>query len=339
MKLTGKLLVLFGLVSNVPLLGAAEQQPAQLKFMHAQVTAADFSPGGKMLASAGEGGVVLWDLAARKEVRRLATKHRPQQVRFSPDGTLLAAADPEHVYVWQPENGRERLGTGLGGSYEIHALGFSACGDAVTVFFNRGQQRCWDTNTREGVSAFWKLDCRGGRPNIEVALDGRLLVNSRGSRILRLTPRDGSAFEVTAPPADHCSLPSLALAADGKTLAAAGNTVFIWETATGKELAQYPAGHYRSPLSVALSPDGKRLATPGTDGYPWDRENGYEIIDPNGFFVRLRETNTGKELRRLAVPAIRYNRGEAVGGLRFSPNGKTLVGLGDGMILLWDVGR
>lgn len=339
MNLSWRILVLTALAYGVPQLHAAERPAVQTKLKHAQVLAAEFSPDGKTLASAGEGGVILWDRASGREVRRLATKQRPSEVRFSPDGALLAAADPEEFYLWRVTGGEVRVRTKLGGSHEIHALGFNPGGDAVTVFYNRGQQRSWNVNSGEEVPASWKLQCGGGRPNIDVSRDGQLLVNSQGSKFIRLTTAAGSEFRLTAPSASHCRLPSLAVSDDSKTLVAAGEAVIAWDTATGKELAQYPVGYYRSPESAALSPDGRRLATPGTDGYPWDRDNRHAVIDPTGFFVRIRETRTGQECYRLTLPPVGYNRGEAVSRLKFSPDGKTLVGLRDDTIFLWDVSR
>jgi WD40 repeat protein len=339
MNFSWRIVVLTVLVCSVPQRGAAEQQAAQAKFKHAQVCAADFSPDGKTLASAGEGGVVLWDLATGKEVRRLATQYRPAQVRFSSDGMLLAAADPEEVYLWRVTSGELRFRDKLGGSHEIHALGYNPRGDALTVFFNRGKMRSWDVTRRQEAPANWQLQCGGGRPNIEVSRDGQLLVSSQGSKVVRLTRMDGSELKLTSPTASPCRLPSLAISADSRTVAAAGQSVIVWEAATGKELAQYPVGYYRSPDSAALSADGSLLATLGTEGYPYDLNGGHAIVNQAGFFVRVRDAKTGRELRRLALPAVRYNGGEAVWGLKFSPDGKTLVGLRDDTIFLWDVSR
>src|SRR5262249_39269018 len=53
-----------------------------------------FSPDGKTLASAGRGGLRLWDVATGKEIRRFEG-HRAEVycVAFSPDGKTLASGD------------------------------------------------------------------------------------------------------------------------------------------------------------------------------------------------------------------------------------------------------
>src|SRR5205823_1095878 len=65
---------------------------------------------------------------------------------------------------------------------------------------------------------------------------------------------------------------TLAFSADGKWFASAGTdtAVYIWETATGKEVLRLP-GHEAEVSHVAFSPDGQTIFSYGQDGqgYLW----------------------------------------------------------------------
>jgi WD40 repeat protein/beta-lactamase regulating signal transducer with metallopeptidase domain len=110
--------------------------------------------------------------------------------------------------------------------------------------------------------------------------------------------------------------PSVALAPDGKTLAAfIGNVVQLWEVETGKDLRQIQ-GPPNGLAGLLFSPDGKTLAARGADGslYLW-------------------EADTGKEIRQIKAPQ-RQGRNQVVlprvaggdvSGMAFTPDGKALA--------------
>jgi WD40 repeat protein len=73
---------------------------------------ATFSPDGKQLVvSAAGGGLIVWDVASGKEVRRIAGRRNLSAfVAFSPDGKTLAAGSPDGiVQTWDAATGK-RLG-------------------------------------------------------------------------------------------------------------------------------------------------------------------------------------------------------------------------------------
>ena len=78
---------------------------------------------------------------------------------------------------------------------------------------------------------------------------------------------------------------ALAISPDGKQVAAAaGSTVRLWETATGKELPLL-GGHRQAPAAIALSGDGQTVVSWGADRV-----------------VRRWEASTGKSLGEFAAP-------------------------------------
>jgi RNA polymerase sigma factor (sigma-70 family) len=99
---------------------------------------------------------------------------------------------------------------------------------------------------------------------------------------------------------------ALAFAADGRTLASVGGRqVWVWDTATGKEVWRADVGP--ADLAIAISPDGKLLASAG-----WDVASA----------VSIRETATGKELHHYRLPL-------GVPQVVFAPDGKTLAAVED----------
>jgi RNA polymerase sigma factor (sigma-70 family) len=113
------------------------------------------------------------------------------------------------------------------------------------------------------------------------------------------------------------ALTSLVFAADGKTLTATGwgETVQVWDAATGRELHR---------LAMPLDTKGPRVLAP--DG----RTLALGSIGPD-LRVRLVDVTTGKDVRSL-------DAGGFVGALRFTPDGKTLAWVSGKEVGTWDLG-
>jgi tetratricopeptide (TPR) repeat protein len=83
-----------------------------------------FSPDSKLLAIA-DGGLKLWDVASRKERPGVPVAHPVRQVAFSPDGGHLALGG-DRVSLWDLDTGQRRWQTP--GRLNVVALAFSADG-------------------------------------------------------------------------------------------------------------------------------------------------------------------------------------------------------------------
>ena len=130
------------------------------------------------------------------------------------------------------------------------------------------------------------------------------------------------------------------------TIQARGDSsLVIWDMATGKELARIK-DHTSGVADFVFAPDGQTLITVGNLWPFVSADKGYTIdvkgarIIGNSWYVGensivLRDTNTGKEIRRFAD-----KRPEKLifKHIALSADGKTLAGGGsDGVIYLWDM--
>jgi WD domain, G-beta repeat len=158
---------------------------------------------------------------------------------------------------------------------------------------------------------------------------------------------------------------SVAFSPDGRTLAAGGDGISLWDVATGRPLATLTARGDQAADSVAFSPDGKTLA--GTDGFGdvslWDLTTGHRAavlsssltggggydgadtvaFSPDGNILAVGD-NEGATLWNVAtrhvIATLTSGAGDSSGApVAFSPDGKTLAAVGNdrGGISLWDV--
>jgi WD40 repeat protein len=122
------------------------------------VESLDFSPDGKLLASAGGTTVRLWDTATWKDTGG-QFEHNPEVlcVRFSPDGKLLAVADgesdlphykllPTAIILWDVAT-REEIRWLRGHTNSIWALVFSPDGKTLASGSADQTVKFWDTAT------------------------------------------------------------------------------------------------------------------------------------------------------------------------------------------------
>jgi eukaryotic-like serine/threonine-protein kinase len=143
------------------------------------VQAIDFSPDGKLLASAGGYTVKIWDTATWKSSGE-PINHHPEVVcvRFSPDGKLLAIADgeselphykllPTAIILWDVAT-RDEVRWLRGHTNTIWALAFSPDGKTLASGSADQTVKFWDTASGElretivpGESGYSHADERG----------------------------------------------------------------------------------------------------------------------------------------------------------------------------------
>jgi RNA polymerase sigma factor (sigma-70 family) len=243
---------------------------------------------------------------------------------FSPDGKILAAAEPaQTIRLWDTATGKERghIQTNHAGGL---ALAFSRDGKTLVgagrMAGNTGRQRItavkrWDVATGKPLRPF--PAGKGSPPEACAAcfsVDGtRVALAGFDNSIHLFDLATGTEIGQWASPRGGIS--SLALSPRGKILAAAGgdNTIRLWQTAPARALRPLN-GHQAHVFSLSFPPDGKTLASRSQDRT-----------------IRLWDAATGKPLGQVPVP---HNH---TGPLRFGPGGKTLITGGEDKIFhVWD---
>jgi RNA polymerase sigma factor (sigma-70 family) len=284
-----------------------------------------FTPDGKtVIVGDGGGGIVFWDVATAREVRRL---HHAQNVisalAITPDGKRLAAGQGQIVDLWDIASGKmvQHKVTNKG---IINQLLFTPDGKTLAVADGTPTMIVWDIANNKKLHELkghqGDVACMTLSPDGKTLASGswrdghiRLWDLASGEEKLRFVAHEQDVFFVAFSP-------------DGKTLASRGNTadhiwatrtpgLCFWDAATGAKVREIP-NHY--PLAFAYSPDGKTMAT----------------IEGNRK-LQTYDVQTGKLLRQFDAPPRIMTK------VVISPDGKTMATLwgAANAFDLWDATR
>jgi WD40 repeat protein len=231
-----------------------------------EVTALAFSSDGRQLASAGEDGtLVIWDLATRQPLFKLAgPKVAVSALAFSADGHRLVAAGRTQatLTLWDLQR-RAVEGTLEGHTSTVWSLAFSPDGGRLASAGTDRSILLWDVATRQRQATLqghertvWALAFSAdGRRLASAGADPAVLVWDLGSGkpARKLTGHSGE-------------ISGLAFNADGTRLASAAGdqTAIVWDLA-GNAPAQVFKGHKTAVARVAFAADGKGLVTAAVD--------------------------------------------------------------------------
>ncbi|WP_268252671.1 WD40 repeat domain-containing serine/threonine protein kinase [Streptomyces alanosinicus] len=230
------------------------------------------APGGP-----GRDRVMLWNVRTRKAIGELIADSEIAKVAFSPGGSLLATGGNDGVVLlWDP-TARQRVGPPLiANAGQIWAMAFSPDGSLLATGGKGGAVSLWDTATRHRVTSLavqrrtrWlgrrQTALDGGVFAMAFSPDGSVLATGGIREVLLWDPVTGGRVTgwrlfvpVTA---------ALAFSPDGSLLATAdwGGAVQLWDRATRKPVDEF-RDHNGMARAVAFSPDGSLLASAGDDG-------------------------------------------------------------------------
>jgi RNA polymerase sigma factor (sigma-70 family) len=250
---------------------------------------------------------------------------------FTPDAKSLVSQGEDGIRIWDTATGKQirQVGPGSAGTGR-NAVSPDGKFVAVLLPEREGNVGLLEVATGRIVQRVSKRQVR----SLCFSPDGKTVATlGHHSEIDLWDPATGKALGTLKGHQDL--IWSVAFAADGKMLVSAGDdrTIRFWDVASGKQQRQIETENRIG--TIVLSPDGRLLAS--ISHIKHEHQNmAWWLSEP---VIRLWETQTGKELRQLTMPAVEVRPGMTVGfsTLLFSQDGKTLItGCQDGVVRIWD---
>jgi WD40 repeat protein len=295
---------------------------------------AQFSPdGSEVVATNGDGGVVIYRVATRKVVATFsAYGTAAQDAAFSPDGRQIVAGYLDGTArVWDIAS-KLQLTLLAGHTGSISSVQFSPDGQEITTASQDGTIRVWYAEPRElrteftvPVSGSSHLDQVAYVSDRIITADyfGDVFVYSASGKLqttiksgLRTTPAKGSwnrAGTKIMVVANHGAQPL--------------NVGELWHaTGSGFTLQRTFSYSNTGVDNAVISPDGSRVAIVGDD----NSRNSSHSFTYTALIIDVRNTDTGRLVRTLR--AVR-----SIQAVAFNPNGRQIVGIEEaGQIEAWN---
>ncbi|OWK43987.1 protein kinase domain-containing protein [Fimbriiglobus ruber] len=276
-----------------------------------------FSPDGRWLASGSADKTIFLRETVSGRARRVLKGHTGavSGVVFSKDSSSLVSSSHDGtIKIWpvEKEEGPRTLSPDLG---VIRTLAASADGRFLAAGGVDRGIRLWKWGEWDKPSDLPGL--KGQVSSLAFSPDGGLLASSWDGPVRFYQTADG---KVTQTWPQDVSNRVLAFHRDGKWLATAGDSVQLWDVASGKRLAKKGgSGRFNT---LALHPDGKSVY-------------GCEVAGLGGFIFSLPTLDRapGKGVHEMKV----FREPHGIRSVAYSPNGELIAfGTDNGGVHVWD---
>jgi len=254
------------------------------------------------------------------------------QVAFSPDGNQIAVASSTGVQIYDAK--LLQVISQFAGDDWIASLAYSPDGKTLATWYPNGSVALWDVSTAQRLQTLTSdssgsYQFRGGGV-FEVAFspDGKILAAGQGDGAVHLwDPASGQLIRTIK--GSKTSIHSVAISPDGKFLASTATfegIVRVWSVESGELVKELKVAGIPIMLNVNFSPDGNLLAVSGAILISIQAKTAESS-------VTLWDTTSWQEARQ-----IKAQDGGVVGGVAFSPDGKTLTfSAGKGGLSFWEI--